>query len=147
MPLGPRWVRIGHAVGALVLGDLLLGCTVFSVACLAIFTAFGVSWLDLVALYQAHAAAFGTVAQTRAAWGLIAVDPPFAVLVGFLGLRSLRLPWRWWRAAVGPSPAVDPAPRIARASPVPMSEGALWAARFRRPNDGYRYVSLLLPGT
>jgi hypothetical protein len=142
--------RVTLASAALALADLILGCTVFGLATLGILTAFGVGWLGLASEYAAHSLIFGTVAQLRAAAGLLIVCPLFAVVVAWLGYRSFQLPRRLWRlSALAAAETTSPFPAAmwAGSTPlVPMAEGALWAARSRSASRDYRYLSLLVHG-
>ncbi|MCI4339835.1 MAG: hypothetical protein L3K06_01280 [Thermoplasmata archaeon] len=142
--------RVSLASAAFLLADVIIGCTVFSIATLAILAGFGWGWIDLARVYSAHALSFGSDAQLRAASGLLLVCPTFAVLVGWIGIRSFELPRRLWRLAKAGSPAPHPIVDLPRATPnaarriVPMADGALWAVRLRRRSEEFRFVSLLV---
>jgi hypothetical protein len=144
--------RFTIASMAFALADLVLGCTVFGILSLGILAAFGAGWIGLTQEYAAHAMVFGTLAQARAAAGLLIVCPVFALLVAWLGYRAFQLPRKLWRIAREPPvglPAVLPSPWPAwtgSTPPVPMAEEALWAVRARRRPDESRYVSLLVGG-
>ena len=137
-----RRVSLGSA--AFALADLIVGCTVFGIASLAILTGFAAGWLMLAREYAARALHFGTPAQFGSAVGLLVLCPVFAVLVAWLGFQAFALPRRLWRLAAtgteqgGAAPADPPWPSV------PMSDGALWAVRARRPASDYRFVSLLV---
>ncbi|MCI4360390.1 MAG: hypothetical protein L3J91_01665, partial [Thermoplasmata archaeon] len=132
------------------LADLIVGCTVFGIAALAILTGFGVGWIALASEYAARALTFGSAAQLRAAMGLLFVCPMFALIVAWLGYRSFDLPRRLWRMALEP-PVADgvhgPSRAPAPSRPfVPMADGALWSVRLRKAPDEYRFLSLLVGG-
>lgn len=140
--------RLSLASAAIALADLIIGCTVFAIAALAILAAFGVGWIGLAGEYAAHAMSFGTVAQLRSAAGLVFLCPLFAILVAWLGYRAFQLPRRLWKMALErptgvPGTVPRPSPMWSGSIPlVPMADGALWAARPHRAAGDFRYVSL-----
>jgi hypothetical protein len=145
----PAARRFTFASAAVALADLIVGCTVFGVASLGILAAFGAGWMGLAVEYSAHAMTFGTAAQFRAAAGLLFLCPIFAVEVAWLGYRSFQLPRRLWRLSLEHPLHGEPLPLpewTGSNAPVPMADGALWAARAHPRSTEFRYVSLLIGG-
>jgi len=144
----PAARRLTLASAAVAVADLVIGCTVFGVATLAILAAFGAGWMGLASEYASRSLTFGSLAQYRAAEGLLLLCPVFAVEVAWLGYRAFQLPRRLWRLALE-TPAAPPAHAALPAwsgsnAPVPMADAALWAVRGQRAPSELRYVSLLI---
>jgi hypothetical protein len=146
----PAARRLTLASAAFALADIIVGCTIFGIASLAILAGFGLGWIGLSTEYAAHAMTFGSVAQLRSAAGLLVVCPLLALVVAWLGYRSFNLPRRLWKLALARSseartgaPGPSPAPNGSRPF-VPMADAALWAVRLRRAPEEYRYLSLLI---
>ena len=142
-------LRITLASASFLLADVIIACTVFSLAILVIFAGFGFAWIGLAKEYATYAMTFGTADQLRAAGGLLLVCPALGVVVGYLGILSFELPRKLWRLARDPgrvpSPGAPP-PAPVRRPDVPMAEGALWAVRRRSASVEFHYVSLLIRG-
>jgi hypothetical protein len=92
-------VRAAYGMGALVLGDLVLGLAAFSCISAATLWVFSMGWIRLQGEYAAIGLSFGTSFQLDLAWvGAIAGLPALIGIV-YLGVSALRLPLRLFRHA------------------------------------------------
>jgi hypothetical protein len=108
-----RWVA---GVGAVILGDLLLGFAAFSSITLASLWYFSWEWIQLRAEYVAHGLVFGTAWQLALAWVAVVVAFPLLAVTLLLAVSALRLPGKLYRYLRGQSPSPPAAPKVARPS-------------------------------
>jgi hypothetical protein len=98
--------RIAHGVGALLVGDIIVGMTAFSMITLGGLWIFCVEWIRIAGEYGAVGRMFFSPWQLDMAWGGALACLPMAVAVLLLGGRSLQIPIRLYRAARQGRPSV-----------------------------------------
>ena len=88
--------RLAYGSLALVLADVIVGFTIFSVMVLGILAFFSYGWLQLAHEYAAVGLTFGSPLQSKEAMGLMLLSPGMMVLVSYLGYHAARLPRTVW---------------------------------------------------
>ncbi len=131
-----RGPTVVAGLGAVVLGDVILGSAAFSTITLGSLWYFAWEWIQLRGEYLARGLPFGSTWQLALAWLGVVAALPLLVLTVALTVRALELPRRLFRYLRGePSEPKSPVraartPRRGPASPRvrPDYIAGFWAA-------------------